>query len=90
MKGFTVRENEYSHRVLCMVPNGNFRAVAHLDFVSKYTAEKVVDNITHDCLHQISALCYANHGDEGAATASLRGRIYEMLCHRYISNVVLF
>jgi hypothetical protein len=82
----TVREKDYSHRVLCMVPSEDFRTILHLDFLSKYVAEKIVDKVTDDSIHKISEFFVANSGDDSKTTAVVRGRIYELLCHRYVKR----
>jgi hypothetical protein len=53
VKGKTVREQDYSHRVLCMVPSDDYRSILHLDFLSKYAAEKVVDKVTDDSIYEL-------------------------------------
>jgi hypothetical protein len=85
VKGKTVREKDYSHRVLAMVPSEDFRSISHLDFLSKYVAERIVENVTGDSINEISAFFVANSGDDSGLTAVVRGRIYEMLCHRQLN-----
>ena len=63
-----------------MVPDRiNFQADFHLDFLSKYIAEEVVAKVETDSLETVSAFAIS---DDSGSTAVLRGRIYEMLCHR--------
>jgi hypothetical protein len=80
IKGRTVREKDYSHRVLCMVPSEDFRSILHLDFLSKHIAEKIIAKVTDDSIHEISSFV-TSLGDDSGSTA-VRGRIYEILCHR--------
>jgi len=81
-----VQEVDYSHRILRMVPDENFRNILHLDFVSKYVAEKIVENVTSDSIHALSAFYVSTFSDDSGTTAAVRGRIYEMLCHRRIKG----
>ena len=80
-QGKTIRESDYSHRVMCMDPSDDFETISHLDFLSMYIVEKIVDKVTDDSIHEISSYI-ANSGDDSGTTAVVRGRIYEMLCHR--------
>jgi hypothetical protein len=86
VKGKTVQEKDYSHRVMCMVPSEDFRTILHLDFLSKHIAEKIVDKVTDDSIHELSAFYVVNSGDDSGTTAVVRGRIYEMLCHRQLKG----
>jgi hypothetical protein len=57
-----------------------------LDFLSKHIAEKIVDKVTDDSIHELSAFYVVNSGDDSGTTAVVRGRIYEMLCHRQLKG----
>ncbi len=83
-KGMTVQEQDYSHRVLCMVPNDDYRSISHLDFLSKYVAEKIVDKVTDDSINELSSLFVGIFSDDSGTTAFVKGRIYEMMCHRMV------
>jgi hypothetical protein len=81
-----VRSNEYSHRVLEMVPdNVNFHSSYHLDFLSNSIAEKVVAKLNEDSLRKISEFAIAHSNDDTGNTSVIRGRIYEMLCHKWFN-----
>jgi len=82
VKGRTVRERHYSYRVLCLVPKEDLRRLSHLDFISAYVAEKIVEKVYHDSTDNLSTFYLENACDDSGATAAFRGRIYEMLCHR--------
>ncbi len=69
VRGKTVREKDYSHRVLCIVPSGDFRTILNLDFLSKYVAEKIVDKVTDDSINELSDFYVANCGDDSVMTA---------------------
>jgi hypothetical protein len=69
VRGKTVREKDYSHRVLCIVPSEDFRTILNLDFLSKYVAEKIVDKVTDDSINELSAFYVANCGDDSGMTA---------------------
>jgi hypothetical protein len=85
-KGKTVRESDYSHRVMCMVPSNDFKSISHLDFLSIYIAEKIVDKVSDDSINEISSFFVASTGDDSGTSASTRGRIYEVLCHRRVKR----
>ncbi len=86
VKGKTVREKDYSHVVFCMVPSEDFRTIVHLDLLSKYVAEKIVDKVTNANINEPSAFYIANSDDDSGSSFAVQGRIYEMLCHRMIKG----
>jgi hypothetical protein len=65
-----------------MVPSEDFRTILHLDFLSKHIAEKTIAKVTDDSIHEISSFFVASLGDDSGSTSVVRGRIYEILCHR--------
>jgi len=86
IKDKTVREEKYSHKVLCMVPDENFRTIRYLDFISEYAAEHVINNIYADSRQELSEFFAANIREASAMPSTLLGRIYEMLCHKILKN----
>ena len=52
---WTVREKDYSHRLLCIVPSEDFRTILHLDFYPNILLD--------DSIHEISAFYVANSED---------------------------
>jgi len=81
-----VRDGNYSHRVLKMVPTLEiFRAKFHLDFLSKYIAEQIVSRVTEESIQKVSEFAIAHADDDSGSTSVVRGKIYEMLCHRWFS-----
>ncbi|KAL8003109.1 hypothetical protein Plhal703r1_c13g0065331 [Plasmopara halstedii] len=85
-KNRAVRDGNYSHRVLAMVPRRvDFRAQFHLDFLSKYIAEKIVAKVDEDSLQKVSEFAVAHANDDSGSTSVVRGKIYEMLCHRWFN-----
>jgi hypothetical protein len=72
--GKSVRDENYSHLIL-----STFQADFHLDFLSKYIAEEVIAKMETDSLETLSAFLVR---DDSESTAVIRGRIYEMFCHR--------
>jgi hypothetical protein len=82
-KGVTVSEKLFSHKVLCMVPDTrNYLSRSHLDFLSKDILDRVINQLHNDSLQKISSFILTNLNDVSGATATLKGRVYEMLCHR--------
>ncbi|KAF1780644.1 hypothetical protein GQ600_1280 [Phytophthora cactorum] len=65
-----VRDGNYSHRVLEMVPSlENFRAKFHLDFLSKYIAEQIVSRVTEDSIQKVSEFAIAHADDDSGCTS---------------------
>ncbi|POM72878.1 Crinkler (CRN) family protein, partial [Phytophthora palmivora] len=82
----SVKEEDYSHRVLEMVPTrDDFRADYHLDFLSKHIAELVVAKVHGESLDKISEFAITHDNDDSGSTSVVRGKIYEMLCHKWFS-----
>jgi hypothetical protein len=85
-RNHAVRDGNYSHRVLEMVPRRlDFRAQFHLDFLSGYIAETVVAKVEEESLQRVSEFAIAHDSDDSGDTSTLRGRIYEKLCHRWFN-----
>ncbi|POM67835.1 Crinkler (CRN) family protein, partial [Phytophthora palmivora] len=82
----SVKEENYSDRVLKMVPTRtDFRADYHLDFLSKHIAELVVGKVHGESLDKISEFAITHDNDDSGITSVVRGKIYEMLCHKWFS-----
>uniref|UniRef100_K3WBE4 Crinkler effector protein N-terminal domain-containing protein n=1 Tax=Globisporangium ultimum (strain ATCC 200006 / CBS 805.95 / DAOM BR144) TaxID=431595 RepID=K3WBE4_GLOUD len=82
--GQLVRDGKCNHRVLQMVPTkSNFRTNFYLDFLSKYIVEKIIAKVDEDCLQRMSKFAIVHAADDSGATSVVRGKIYEMLCHRW-------
>ena len=78
-----VRENNYSHRVLEMIPsNANFRTYFHLNFLSPYIAKKVLDKLNNESSQNLLEFAITHANDNSGNTAVVRGKIYEILSHR--------
>jgi hypothetical protein len=83
-----VREEKYSHRVLCMVPREeNYRSNFYLDFLSKHIAELVIEKVEGDSLRALCKFSIAHANDDSGSTAVVRGRIFEMLCHKWFKQI---
>ncbi|KAE8970419.1 hypothetical protein PF007_g5952 [Phytophthora fragariae] len=80
-----VKEENYSHYILQMVPTrDNFRANFNLDFLSMDIAEAVIDNVHGESLARVAEFAVDDAYDSGS-TAVIRGKIYELLCHKWFS-----
>ncbi|KAG2805569.1 hypothetical protein PC113_g24220, partial [Phytophthora cactorum] len=85
-KNDAVREKDYSHCVLEMVPTqADFRANFYLDFVSMHIAEAVIDKVHGDSLARVSEFAVVHDVDDSGSTAVVRGKVYELLCHKWFS-----
>jgi hypothetical protein len=72
--GKSVRDENYSHRILEMVPDRiTLQADFHLDFLSNYIAEEVIAKVETDSLETLSAFLIS---DDSESTSVIRGRIY--------------
>lgn len=81
-----VRDGNYSHRVLAMVPSErDLRAEFYLEFLSNYIAEEIVAKVDEDSLQRVSEFAIAHANDDSGSTSVVRGKIYEMLCHRWFN-----
>ncbi|KAG1708622.1 hypothetical protein DVH05_022249 [Phytophthora capsici] len=85
-KNDAVREKDYSHCVLEMVPTqADFRTNFYLDFVSMHIAEAVIDKIHGDTgsLARVSEFAVVHDVDDSGSTAVIRGKIFELLSHMW-------
>ncbi|KAI9990454.1 hypothetical protein PInf_021442 [Phytophthora infestans] len=83
-KNDAVREKDYSHCVLEMVPTqADFLANFYLDFVSMHIAEAVIDKVHGDSLARVSEFAVVHDVDDSGSTAVIRGKVYELLCHKW-------
>ncbi|ETK93052.1 hypothetical protein L915_03695 [Phytophthora nicotianae] len=81
-----VREDNYSHRVLQMVPSKtDFRTKFYFDFLSNHIAETIIDQLDQEILQKVSEFAVAHDGDDSGSTSVLRGKIYALLCHKWFS-----
>ncbi|KAG1697169.1 hypothetical protein DVH05_017554 [Phytophthora capsici] len=81
-----VREQNYSHRVLQMVPSEkDLRVDFYLDFLSSHIAETIIDQVDQESIQKVSEFAVAHDGDDSGSTSVLRGKIYELLCHKWFS-----
>ncbi|ETP50913.1 hypothetical protein F442_03873 [Phytophthora nicotianae P10297] len=85
-KNDAVREKDYSHCVLEMVPTqADFRANFYLDFMSMHIAEAVIDKVHGDSLARVLEFAVVHEVDDSGSTAVVRGKVYELLCHKWFS-----
>ncbi|KAG2764321.1 hypothetical protein PC129_g21485 [Phytophthora cactorum] len=81
-----VREKNYSHRVLQMVPREkDLRVNFYLDFLSNHIAETIIDQADQERIQKVSEFAVVHDGDDSGSASVLRGKIYELLCHKWFS-----
>ncbi|EGZ27014.1 hypothetical protein PHYSODRAFT_553734 [Phytophthora sojae] len=81
-----VMENNYSHCVLQMIPTqDNYRANFHLDFLSMHVADAIIDKVHGESLARVSEFAILHDADDSGSTAVIRGKMYELLCHKWLS-----
>ncbi|KUF84719.1 Crinkler (CRN) family protein [Phytophthora nicotianae] len=69
-----------------MVPTqADFRANFYLDFVSMHIAEAVIDKVHGDSLARVWEFAVVHEVDDSGSTAVVRGKVYELLCHKWFS-----
>ncbi|KAF1792155.1 hypothetical protein GQ600_18177 [Phytophthora cactorum] len=50
-----------------------------------YIAEQIVSRVTEDSIQKVSEFAIAHADDDSGCTSVVRGKIYEMLCHKWFS-----
>lgn len=76
----------YSHRVIAMIPSrDDYLDEYYLDFLSNHIAEEVIFKMTDDSVKALSQFAIAQTVDNTGLTVVLRGKIYEIMCHRWFS-----
>jgi hypothetical protein len=53
-----------------MDPSDDFETISHLDSLSMYIVEKIVDKVTDDSIDEISSFFVASAGDDSGTSAS--------------------